>query len=622
MMSAVRVTTGVLLSLSLLSSGCGRKDSGASDPGGPGPIDTDLFNVVISVSPNPADRFETVTLDASSSHGGLTSFKFDYGDGSPVVTLTSPITTHAYDVQTVGQDSTYVVKLEACDAEGRCDTAGATLLVKDLPPSVANVNPGPDGRGVIGEWILLEGKNFLTMPAITVAGVPAEHVEIIDAEHVRFRVPPAVGAGPRTVSVTFAGYQPFNGSIDVRRFAIVTSAGFNKAYLFDVTSVESFVDTGIRLDLDDASVVKISPEGSTAYINNGRFAFLGTGTVQVVDLTADGQPLVIDEFDVGAGPLFDIEVSPKRPLFVAGDALGIHLFDVADPQQPANFNYVSALFAGDPLNDVAAVDVAINRAGDRVAVLNAFNAQARIFTLNGNAVTNALNPVRVNVGPATQDAAMTDDGSILYVLGGGGEGAFPPVLGNPTLSTITAINADTGAILQGPYQLSSLNSGNAVTPIPFDLAVSRSNPDKVYVTTLDEGFSELFDILDEIFNGDLSAILDLILFLSNDGLSFGATWPINNASSNPSLGLPMQESMTAPTAAELLYNDHRMLQSSFRVWWDDNEDTLIFQTGATVINTTTGASSFLPLETEEIGFDALFNLFQPPFSFGDVSIQP
>jgi hypothetical protein len=255
-------------------------------------------------------------------------------------------------------------------------------------------------------------------------------------------------------------------------------------------------------------------------------------------------------------------------------------------------------------------------------VLNAFNAQARIFTLNGNAVTNALNPVRVNVGPATQDAAMSDDGSILYVLGGGGEGAFPPALGNPLLSTLTAINANSGAILQGPYQLSSLNAGNVVTPIPFDLAVSRANSNKVYVTTLDEGFSEMFDILEEIFNGDLSAVLDLILFLANDGLSFGATWPINNASTNPSLGLPMQQAMTAPTAAELLYNDHRMLQSSFRVWWDDNEDTIVFQTGATVINTANGQSSFIPLETEEIGFNALFNLFQPPFSFGDVSIQP
>lgn len=621
MKSAV-VTAGLVLSLSFLSSGCGRKDSGAGDAGGPGAVDVDIFNVVLNVSPNPSDRFETVTLDASGSHGGLTSFTFDFGDGSPVVTLATPSTTHAYDVQTVGQDSTYVVKLEACDANGRCDTAGATLLVKDLPPSVANVNSGPDGRGVIGEWVMLEGKNFLTQPAITVGGVPAEHVEIIDDEHIRFRVPPAVGAGPRPVVVTFTDYQPFNGTIDVRRFAVVTSAGFDKAYIFDVTSVESFVDTGIRLDLEDASVVKISPEGSTAYIDNGRFAFLGTGTVQVVDLTADGQPLVIDEFDVGAGPLFDIEVSPKRPLFVAGDALGIHLFDVTDPQLPAGFNYVSALFAGDPANDVAAVDVAINRAGDRVAVLNAFNSQARIFTLNGNAVTNALNPVRVDVGPATQDAAMSDDGSILYVLGGGGEGAFPPAIGDPTLSTLTAIDANTGAILQGPYQLSALNGGNAVTPIPFDLAVSRSNPNKVYVTTLDEGFSDLFDLLERIFNGDFQAVIELAVFLSNDGLSFGATWPINNASTTPTLGLPMQETFTAPTAAELLYNDHRMLQSAFRVWWDEDQEAIIFQTGATVINTANGQSSFLPLETEVIGFDALFNLFQPPFSFGDVSIQP
>src|SRR5205085_2378261 len=123
-----------------------------------------------------------------------------------------------------------------------------------------------------------------------------------------------------------------------------------------------------------------------------------------------------------------------------------------------------------------------------------------IFKLNGNQVTNATLPIRVNCGAGTQDAAMSDDGSILYVLGGGGEGAVPPILGQPTLASITAINADTGAILKGPYSLSSLNGGQAVTPIPFDLAVSRSNPNKVYVTTLDEGFSEMFDILGDIFN--------------------------------------------------------------------------------------------------------------------------
>ena len=622
MKSAVRVTGVAVLLLSLLSFGCGRKDNGAGDGFGPaGPVNPDLFSVVLLVSPNPAVKGETVTLDASNSHGGLVNFEFDLGDGSPVVSQAAPVTTHVYDVVNY-QDTTYQVKVTACDAENRCETAGATLVVEDLPPSIAAVDTGADKRGVIGEWINLAGKNLVTVPEITVAGVPATHIELIDESNMRFRVPVAIAAGLQPLQVTFEGYPTFNAEIDVRRFALVTSARFDKAYVFDVTNTESFVDTGIRVDMTDASTIKISPEGSTAYVSNGRFNFLSTGTVQVVDLTADGGPQVIDTFDVGAGPLYDIEVSPGRELFVAGDALGIHLFDTKDPLAPANFNYTSALFNGDPLNDVAAVDIAINRAGDRVAVLNAWNAEARIFHLAGDVVTNALNPVRVDVGPATQDAAMSDDGSILYVLGGGGEGAVPPVLDNPTLSTLTAIDGTTGAVLAGPYQLSSLNGGQPVTPIPFDLAVSRSNPNKVYVTTLDEGFSELFDLLEQIFNGDLSAILDLIVFLGTDGLSFGGTWPINNASTSPSLAAPFQETFTAPTAAELLYNDKKMLQSSFRVWWDDDEGTLIFQTGATIITTATGASTFVPLETEEIGFDALFGLFQPPFSFGDVSIQP
>ncbi len=610
--------------LSLAAAGCGSSKAGAGADDDDGSLD---IRVLVSVSPNPAMRWETVTIDASASEGNIESYRFVFGDGSPVVTQNGPVTTHAYDVQNA-QDTTYTIKVRGYANADDFVEAQVQLLVKDIPPQVTGVESGADKRGVIGEWILVEGENFTTqlIPTITVDGVPATAVEILDAQNLRFRVPPTARAGVRPLSITFpGGYAPFNVDLDVRRFALVTSARYDQVFVLDVNPDESITDTGVRLDIGDASVVKLSPDGSTAYVDDGRFAFLSTGTITIVDLTADGQPVIHDSFTVGLGPLFDIEVSHDARLLVAGDAFGIHVFDVRFPLDPVLVGYTSALFAGDPTNDIAACDIAISPNGTKTAVLNALNPQARIFNHNPQLqITNGNDPVRVDVGPKTQDAVISRNGATLFVLGGGGEGAFPPDFTDPTAANLTAVSLSGGSVIAGPIKLSDLNGGQAVAPIPFDLVVSNTDPNKVFVTSLDEPFSELFDLLDAVVNDfSLENLLNLIVFLAADGMSFGHTLAITNANTtSPVLGIPMQETFTAPTSADLLYNDHRMLQSSFRLWYDDGEGEFVFQTGATVIDLTGGGSTFLPFATETLGFDAVFGLLQPPLSFGDAVFQP
>ena len=603
--------------------GCGRDKSGAG--GEPNPSPTPAYVLTISANPNPADMGQVVTVDASSSPSTFASFSFEFGDGSAAVNQVAAAATHTYGVQNF-QDTTYTIRVKGF-FDGGAGFVEATLpiLVRDLPPSVQTLDTGSDKKAIIGEWIYLAGKNFFSEPTVTVDGVASKYVEILDVENLRFRVPATARAANRELKVQWTGYTPYLGELDVKRYALSTSARHDKVYFLDVAGNEAITATGNSLDLIDAATVKISADGSTAYITDGRFAFLSEGTISIIDLTNDGVPVKTGEIAVGTGPLFDIETATDAQILVAGDSFGFTVFDTADPLAPVKIGYTSALFGGDPLNDVAACDLAVSADGSRVVALNAFSAQARIFKLNGFQVMNAAAPVRVNVGPKTQDAVISDDGNLLYVLGGGGEGAVPMDLSDPRAATISAINLGNDAMLAGPYKLSDLNATVPVARIPFDLAVSRTNPSKIYVTTLDEGFSEMFALLDAFLtNPTITNLAQLLIFLNGDGLSLGMTVPINGANTaSPSLMAPMQETFTAPTSADLLYNDHRMLQSSFRLWYDDNSGDFIFQTGVSSVNLQAkNASSFIPFQTETLGFSAVFGLLQAPLSFGDVVFQP
>lgn len=620
MMIHGRVVRWAFSSLLLVAAvGCGRNKSGAGNDDGGVPFPEDQYVVDVQVNPNPADKLETVTVDASGSMGTYTSFEFDFGDGSPVVTQSSPIATHVYDVVNF-QDTTYTVRVRG-HYEGGVAVGMRGLLVKDLPPSVAELQPGLDAKAVIGEWIRVVGKNFLTIPTIVVDGQPAQHVELIDGENLRFRVPPASRAGLRAVTIQFPGYLPFTGNLDIKRYALATSARHDKVYVLDVAPNEGISDTGRRLDVTDASVVKVSPDGSTAYVNDGRFQFLANGTITIIDLTADGGPAVHGTLTVGNGPLYDIETAQTSPILVAGDSFGLTVFDVRDPLQPAQMGYTSVLLSSDPVNDVVTCDLAVSPNGAKIAALSALSHEARVFDVNGFTIANPATPLRVVVGTKAQDVAISDDGNFLYALGGGGEGAIPLDFSDPRAASLTSVSLQGGAIAAGPYKLSDLNANDPVARIPFDLAVSRSNPSKVFVTSVDEPFTEFFALLQNAFNS-FQDFLALVVFLSQDGLNLGKTIPVINANTaTPSLLAPMQETFTAPTSADLLYNDHRMLQSSFRLWYDDGD--FVFETGVTAINLQAGnASTYIPLTSETLSLEALFGLFQPPFHFGDVAFQP
>ena len=78
-------------------------------------------------TPYYPQRYENVTFDASTSTpdgGTIISYAWNFGDGTPIIVETGPITTHYYTA--VGN---YTVTLNVTDSEGRWDTETKTITV-------------------------------------------------------------------------------------------------------------------------------------------------------------------------------------------------------------------------------------------------------------------------------------------------------------------------------------------------------------------------------------------------------------------------------------------------------------------------------------------------------------
>jgi len=153
---------------------------------------------VFTHSPSEPIVDETVTFDACESHdpdGSITSYSWDFGDGTPVVTENDPIATHVYAAA-----DTYTVTLTITDNDGLANTTAATVTVSmDVTPPTITINE-PTARDYLhSEAITLDFSAVDTESGVASITATLNEVTVENGETIEVYTLPL---GEHTLTVT------------------------------------------------------------------------------------------------------------------------------------------------------------------------------------------------------------------------------------------------------------------------------------------------------------------------------------------------------------------------------------------------------------------------------------
>ena len=635
----MRWTTIIPLSLTVgLLVGCPDEelDDDTYDPYGEGDEPGEVAASLV-VDPDAIFVGETVEFDAGASTDSwgveawysdcdLFEFQWDFGDGE---TGTTEIyfTDHTYT-----EVGTYTVTLTVVGPGGEDTTTDEVEVMYPLP-NVDQVDVSVDGAAVIGEWIAVLGSEFReeNLPTATFGGTAvATQLRFVHDTEFLIRVPPRSPSGTQPLALDFPEDDGGDTEVDiwVKRYAVATDSFHDTVSFVSFGDHPDFQQESQDLDVADATLVKITGDGATAIIGDGRWDVNITPTLNFVDLTADFQPAVTHiASDIGLGPLFDIATAVD--IAVIADAIGINVIDLSDPYNPYSVGRTNY-----PLEDLAATDVELTPDGTLAVVLGTFDDTVRFYEIDFYGAT--LIGDIVQAGDGIQDVQITDDGQYAYVLSGGGEGALPPDL-NLGNTCVTVVD-----LAAAPYA-NYLGDGVCVgiddhAPIPFDLALATDY--STYISSFDQNFGNVATAFEDIFNdpADLGAWEDLLDSLVN--LSWGGVVEVTGVQT----GAPVQgQSWFLPyglqTGLDVRYDE--LFYVSAGIYLDfvyDLENILdpfaaiTMTNGVAVVNIETGdvtdivlgSDPILYYENFQLDYDymPLVTLLLPPYSFGDVAIQP
>ena len=573
---------------------------------------------------------DSLGVAARFSDTALSGFHFDFGD-EQAVDVESWYQDHSY-----AEPGTYEATLTVSEGEDS-SSVSAEVEVTARPPAVIGLDVSGDDVAVIGEWIVIEGRGFRedNVPSVEFEhGILASRVEVDSEYEIFVQVPPRTPSGWNDVVVDFPNDDDGDAVLEtwVTRFALATDAWRGRVYLTEFGSGDQHWARSQTLELPNAAVVKISGDGAFALVGDARFQATASPSVIVVDLTADWNPVVSHELSgLGVGPLQDIAIARDAPVGVIVDATGFVVLDLTDPLDPVQVgDRIDFQFA-----EMAPTAAELSPDGTRLSLLSTFNDRVRFYTLTPTGPI--YDTESVDVGPQCQDMDVLDDAGLLYVLGGGGEGAMPPDLSfdNTTLTVIDLLTTP-AANIGGEGAFLPLEGE---VPIPFDLAVGPSGT--AYISTLDQNFATLSSALSDITDSvtDLGAWTDLVEALQN--LGFGAVRPVDGALTGELLvGDGLFSPFGFQTGLDVRYDERLYVATAIGLGTtlsvlEDGELihlSLDIDYGVAVGNLITGDVEVYPMYTAgvvsyvdfQLQYDLgpLTALLLPPYAMGDVAIQP
>ncbi len=571
------------------------------------------------------DSFGT---EARFSDSVVDEFAWDFGDGDLLVT-----DEYLWD-HTYAAPGEYIATVTVIEGDEEA-TAEVTVTVTHPPATVLELDVSGDDKAVIGEWVVLEGRGFResNVPDVTFDGVVAPNV-LYDSEfRLLIQVPPRAASGWATVFIDFPMDDGGDVEMDtwVTRYGLATDAWRGRTYMVEFGANNEAWMLSQSLELPNAAVVRISGDGAFALIGDARFQATLAPSVVVVDLTTDHHPVVTaDLSDLGVGPLFDITIARDEPIAVVTDATGFVVLDLEDPTDPIQIGDRESY----DFSEMAPTAVSLSPDGTRLAVLSTFNDRVRFYSITptGPIYESAY----VEVGPGTQDLAVLEDDDLLYVLGGGGEGAIPPdlSLGNTTM-TVVDFSGFPAENLHGDGAFLAMPD----VAVPIDLAVAPSGT--AYVTTLDSNFGNILAAFEDIGAnpGDVGAWQSLLESLTD--LGFGSAVPAMGAVEGV---IETEEGWFAPfgfqAGIDVRYDEGVYIATAIGLGTTLeflSDDSLIHLSldidyAVVIVDIDLGIVSVYPQFSEpvvsyidfQLNYDLgpLIALLLPPYAFGDVAIQP
>lgn len=591
--------------------------------------DPEVVSIGFPIRLDAGESTDSYGRAARFSDSVFDEFAWDFGDGELLVTE-EYLVDHTY-----ANPGTYTASVTVIEGDLEA-TAEVEVTVNHPPPSVIDVDVSGDGKAVIGEWLTIDGRSFResNLPTIDFDGVEAPNV-VFDSEfQILVQVPPRASSGWGTMRVDFP--HEIEGDVNlevwVARYGLATDAWRGRTYIVEFGAGEEAWLRSQSLELENAAVARISGDGAFALIGDARYQATLAPSVTVVDMTADHHPVATaDLTDLGIGPLFDIAIAADVPTAVVTDAAGFVVLDLTDPTDP------SLIGEREPFDfsELAPTAVAISPDGLRIAFLSTFNDRVRFYSVTPTGPI--YDAAYVEVGPGTQDLGVLRDEELLYVLGGGGEGAIPPDLAfdNTSLTVIDFAGAP-ATNYHGEGTFLDLAGG---APVPIDLAVAPSGT--AYVTTLDQNFGDVLGAFEDIAGnpGNVGAWQTLLESLS--GIGFGSAVPITGALEG---SLTVGEGWFTPfgfqAGIDVRFDEGMYIGTAIGLgttvsFLSDGELihlSLDIDYAVVIADLEAGTVEVIPQFSEavvsyidfQLNYDLgpLINLLLPPYAFGDAAIQP
>lgn len=209
-----------------------------------------------------------------------------------------------------------------------------------LPSTGTLPAPDSDGVFVVGELVLIEGKDFGKQPTVNIGGRPADALARTGSGSVIARIPPGVPTGRIDVEISHPGGRGAM-AMEVRRYGFVVQPGAGKVHVITVDA-RGRAEPFKVLDIAGARDVAISHDGQVALVAADAAKSGQGGRVAVIAIPASGGPRLIRELVLGtssAAQVTSIECARRAGMAVAvvtdRDESRLVLFDLEDPRTPA-----------------------------------------------------------------------------------------------------------------------------------------------------------------------------------------------------------------------------------------------------------------------------------------------